>query len=257
MSAPPDFPGLDAAVRALVHQDFAEAVATTFKGQPPPAPEELFLALACARGDAAALALFETRYLSGADAALRKLGLSRAAADDVKQALRLRLLVRTAAAGPPLVCEYAGRGALRGLIRVAATRMALNLARQNGARAGGPEPAQALAVDPETPELQLMRASQAVHFKRAMERALAELSARERNLLRLQLIERLSVDQIGALFEVHRASAARWLVRARERLEQRTRHHLFNALKLSGEEVDDAARLVRSQLQLSLARMLA
>ncbi|MFY0535383.1 hypothetical protein [Nannocystis pusilla] len=52
---------------------------------------------------------------------------------------------------------------------------------------------------------------------------MAELDEQARNLLRQHLLDGLSIDQIAGLQRVHRATAARRLVRVREDLAQRTR----------------------------------
>ena len=76
-------------------------------------------------------------------------------------------------------------------------------------------------------------------------------------MLRYHLIDRLNIDQIAAIHDVHRATAARWLVRIRAQLEERTREELRRALGVSGAELDSIIRLIQSQLDLSIGPHLA
>lgn len=60
-------------------------------------------------------------------------------------------------------------------------------------------------------------------FQLAFRDAVNALTSRERNLLRYHYLSDLSIDQIGTLYHVHRATAARWVAQARERLISDTR----------------------------------
>ncbi|MFC1610733.1 transcriptional regulator, partial [Myxococcota bacterium] len=84
----------------------------------------------------------------------------------------------------------------------------------------------------------------------------ASLSAKDRNLLRQSLLDGLSIDQLGAIYRVHRATAARWLAGARERVLKETLSALRQRLKIDEAEFKSLINLVRSQLDLSLARLL-
>src|SRR5687768_9301253 len=84
---------------------------------------DLYLACACARGDARAMELFERRCLSVVDAVLsRMVGVSAEMVDEVKQQLRRRLLV--AEHGPPGIVQFSGKGELRRWLKVLAVRQA-------------------------------------------------------------------------------------------------------------------------------------
>src|SRR5258708_809944 len=86
---------------------------------------DLYLACACARGDAVAIARFERRLLPRVDKAVARIDAAPTFIDDVREELRCRLLV-----GPtPRIADYAGSGALESWLCVAAMRVALNLRR--------------------------------------------------------------------------------------------------------------------------------
>jgi RNA polymerase sigma-70 factor (ECF subfamily) len=101
------------------------------------------------------------------------------------------------------------------------------------------------------------------HMKRLYGRACSEalaaafrsLPEREQVLLKQQYLDGLTVDEIGALYGIHRATAARWVARARERLLERTRQAVIRDLGVSDSECDSIIRLVHSRLHLSLAQL--
>jgi RNA polymerase sigma-70 factor (ECF subfamily) len=89
-------------------------------------------------------------------------------------------------------------------------------------------------------------------FEAALKETLTELPVQQRNVLRLSFVEGLSIDEIGALHGVHRATAARWIAAAREAILDGTRRRLRSDLSLSDSEFDSVVRLVQSQLEVSL-----
>jgi RNA polymerase sigma-70 factor (ECF subfamily) len=82
---------------------------------------------------------------------------------------------------------------------------------------------------------------------------MAALTARQRTLLRLAYVDGLTVDAIGRMYAVHRATAARWLAAAREALFEEARVRVQAAV---GAGMTSVIRLVHSQVQLSLSRLL-
>jgi RNA polymerase sigma-70 factor (ECF subfamily) len=215
---------------------------------------DLHLAWACARGDAAALALFDESVLARLDPALVRVGAG-AILDDVKQAVREKLFVGAADRGPRIV-DYAGEGELRTWVRVVALRTAATILR--GARRTRTRE-DALADAPgaiDSPELLHLRQRYAPEFKVAFELAVAELTPRDRELLRQHLLDGQTIDDLGALHGVNRVTASRWLSRAREDVARATRKTLAARLRLSAGEMESVLRLVRSELDLSLERVL-
>src|SRR6185369_4971546 len=89
---------------------------------------DLFLACACALGDARALALFEDRLMTQVPTHVARIDRSPAFADEVKAQLRDKLFVARDGA-PPKIAHYSGRGPLGGWLRVTAIRTAQNLLR--------------------------------------------------------------------------------------------------------------------------------
>jgi RNA polymerase sigma-70 factor (ECF subfamily) len=220
----------------------------------PPTPHlDLYLACGCALGDAAAVAAFDASVLSQVGAFVARVDASPAFADEVRQVLRERLLVARPGQ-PPRIADYSGRGPLGAWVRVAAMRVAIDLRRDHdGAARLSAAPAIAREL---SPEAQLLRARYQTQYEEALRAALAALDAKERNLLRMSVVDGLTVDRIALVYQVHRATAARWVQAVRQKLLDTIYRRLGEELRLSPAELDSLTALVQSQLQVSLAGLL-
>src|SRR5690606_10599806 len=69
-------------------------------------------------------------------------------------------------------------------------------------------------------------------------------------------VDGLNIDEIGAIYRVHRVTAFRWLEKAKEQLVARTLEILRGRLKVTSKELDSVLRMIRSQIHLSLVRQL-
>jgi RNA polymerase sigma-70 factor (ECF subfamily) len=216
---------------------------------------DLLLASACAAGDPAALAVFEREIMSDVPHFVARFRAGASFADEVAQAARDKLLVATADAAPRIT-EYAGRGPLRAWVRVAATRIALDLLRERGS-APERELDEELAIDQaSSPELEVLKARYREQFQASLEAALAELSPKQRTLLRMHHVDGFSLDRLATMQRVHRATIARWLADARDEIVTRTYEHLREHVAVGTSEFDSVVALVRSQLHLSVNRLL-
>ena len=126
----------------------------------------------------------------------------------------------------PRIGEYAGRGPLQAWVRVAAVRAALDLLRAGGARGGGEVEPEDLAADVVSPEVDYVKERYRPQFKAAFQDALRALDSEQRNVLRLHVVEGLNIDEIGALFKVHRSTVARWIAAARQQVLAGARNRL-------------------------------
>ncbi|MBK9035675.1 MAG: transcriptional regulator [Myxococcales bacterium] len=215
---------------------------------------ELALALACARGDRTALTTFERDYLRQVPAGLGHMRLDGAVVDDVVQHTRTRLLVAEPGATARIVA-YAGQGKLRGLVQVVAARIALDHVR--GQPRAAPDELGDLAAVADDPELTFLKATYRDAWKSAFTEAVDDLDARARNLLRLHHLTGATLEQLAAMYSVHRATVVRWLADARGRLLDGTRRRLTTALAVSPTEVDSILALIASRLEASVGRLLA
>jgi RNA polymerase sigma-70 factor (ECF subfamily) len=215
---------------------------------------DLYLACACAYGQSIAIATLERDFISQLDAPLRSTGLTAHAADDVKQYVREHLLV--GAHGVPGIASYRGRGQLRSWLRAISIRQAMLQFRGKRETPIGDSELEAMPAITNDPELAPWKAQYAAAFRVAFEQAIAALDERQRNLLRQHHLDRLSIDALATLHRVHRATAARWVAAARETLLAGVREHITRELAISSSELDSAFRLARSQLDVSIHRLL-
>jgi RNA polymerase sigma-70 factor (ECF subfamily) len=216
---------------------------------------DLYLACACARGDATALASFERGVMPVAAAAAVRAGA--AEVDEVCQVVRDILFVG-AAGKSPAIERYSGRGNLKAWVRVIAAREAYRLARRDKNRVSVQDEAlfDVLTDGSEDPQLDYLKEHYREKFRAAFRAAVGELGRRERTALRLQVLDGLSIDEIGATYGVHRATAARWLARARDQLLVATRTQMAAQLGIQRAEVDSIIRMISSQLDMSLHSVL-
>jgi RNA polymerase sigma-70 factor (ECF subfamily) len=134
-----------------------------------------------------------------------------------------------------------------------AAREAIGLLRWS--RRGTPSTGDALLhslVTSGDPELENAKAHYVEQFKQAFSAALRGLPARDRTLLRQHVIDGLTIDQLGALYHVHRATAARGLERARRAVLAATRARLSATLQVRTGELDSILRLIRSRIEVTL-----
>jgi RNA polymerase sigma-70 factor (ECF subfamily) len=237
--------------------DVVTALADKLASADPPSPTaaavtEIHLALACARGDAAAIAAFDRAYLDVVPAALAGMKLPAATVDDIRATVRDRLLL--AEGGRPRVVDYAGRGRLRGLVQVTATRAAIDRIRHEEREAE--LPSRSLA-GPGDLELSLIKAQYREAFSAGFAHAVANASRRDRNLLRLHFLGGVTLEQLAQMYGVHRATVVRWLAAAREAVLEATRAHVATKIGAPADELDEMFSLVRSRVELSVERMLA
>lgn len=219
---------------------------------------DLYLACACAAGDDHALAAFDREFGRDIDLAISRSGNVDLGKDEFRQQLRNKLFVPRPGKRPK-IADYAGRGDLRSWVRVTALRMIVDIVRQ---RASGQEihvDAEMLGSVPspqDDPELDYIQRVYKSEFKDALQDGFAQLTPRERNLLRHQVLHGLNIDQVGALYRVHRTTAFRWIEKARKALLRETRKALMNRLRVGSGEFLSIMRVVQGDLDVSVRRLL-
>ncbi len=222
-------------------------------------PTDIFLAVACLARDPAAIALFDRDVLSAARASIAAIEGNAAFVDEVMQRVRTSLVVGDD--GTPKLLGYAGRGPLRAWVGITGARAALMMLRsQRRAKEVALDSdewtAALITISTNNPELELLKRQCAKAFGQALQESIAGLEPRLRSVLKMSFVDGLSIDEIGAVYAVHRATAARWIERARDEVFERTRALLTERLALSETELDRMTSLVRSQLDVSLSQLL-
>ncbi|HEY6034371.1 MAG TPA: sigma-70 family RNA polymerase sigma factor [Kofleriaceae bacterium] len=225
-------------------------------------PADLYLACACAQGSTAAIAAFDRDYMREVEIALARMRIAAPRVADVKQLVRQRLFVGGGTAGVPTsagkISEYGGRGDLRRWVRSVAVRTCLNDLRK-GKREILVDDDHLIAqhaISQDDPEVEYMKRTYSHEFKAAFSEALTQLGPREQTLLRYHHVDGLNIDEIGAIYRVHRVTAFRWIEKAKEQLVKVTLDTLRTRLKLPADELDSVLRLIRSQIHLSIVRHL-
>lgn len=224
-------------------------------GADPTRLPELALALGSARGSRKALDAMDRLLAVELPGALSRLRMAASEIDEIGSVVREKLFVARPG-GAPKILEYAGKGALVGWLRAVIVRAGIDHRRKQGAEpeaAGDGEPLMAATAASDDPELENIRARYAEPFREAFRDALRSLDVDERNVLRLYAIEGLNIDQIGALYGVHRATIARWIQSARVKLVDETRKLLTQRLQIDRSEFDSLVRLCRSRIDLAFS----
>jgi RNA polymerase sigma-70 factor (ECF subfamily) len=176
--------------------------------------EDLYLAFACASGAPRALRAFRGRYDADLDRVLSSR--DRRGVDDARQILDQRLF-----SGPrPKIATYTGRGPLRRWLRVVAGRVLLEIVEDRDLLADEREIA-AMQVSNDDPELAYLKAHYRAEYKAAFREALARMAERDRTVLAQYHVDGLTIDQLGALYGIHRSTASRWVTRAEAELRDR------------------------------------
>jgi RNA polymerase sigma-70 factor, ECF subfamily len=214
---------------------------------------DLYLAFACSTGLKEAIRAFDPVLRGAVAATAARFDPSRDFAAEVTQILREKLLVDR----PPKIASYGGRAALPTWLGVTARRQAQKMRRRKAddptARAAFPA---AMEAPAEGAEGAFLRARYRPLFAEALRSALASLSARERALLRSNVVNRVGAERLGEEYGVGKSTAARWLVAVRERLVAETRANVQARMRLTQSEYESIAGLLRSDIDLSVARLL-
>jgi RNA polymerase sigma-70 factor, ECF subfamily len=227
--------------------------------QPAAHAADLLLACACGKGQDSGIHAFQRELGPVIDRVLAHRKASADVAADARQIVQERLLVGDASRGvAPKIDAYLGAGPLRSWVATTAATTLLSLRRAAGRRREQPEDSGGAALGERIdPELDHLKRRYKSEVEQALVESLEQLEARERTLLRLHLGERLSIDALGAMYSVNRATAARWVAAARRTLVKNALDGLSKRLRLSETECNSLVALVRSQLDISLVRRLS
>jgi RNA polymerase sigma-70 factor (ECF subfamily) len=214
---------------------------------------ELYLGTACAAGSRAALEQLDRVFISNVAAVLSQRRIPDHGIDEIRQTVRERLL----AGDPPYLATAAGRGSLAGLVAVIATRAGLDWLRARSRAEAREDSTPRDLVASSDPERDHIRARFRGDVKTAFEAAVKDLEPRDRTMLRFHLVEGMTIDDVARLYQIHRATAARQIEKARDRVASGVRRSLARATGIHADELRELEELVTSQLDLSLSRVLA
>ncbi len=236
---------------------FARELAATIEG-PDVAAElakvhgaDLFLARACVAGVPEAQRRLDELHLTRIAEWVGHVDRSPAFAADIRQEASRQLLVADGEA-PPKLDAYSGRGALGAFVRVFATRLATKAKRRKAEAPYVQPDADVLRAPDLDPEVALLKSRFAREFAEAFHATLAALEADERNVLRLHYLDGLSIEEVATTYRVSRATAARWLAKARARVVEETQARLAERMGASAPNAASLLAMVHSQLDMSI-----
>jgi RNA polymerase sigma-70 factor (ECF subfamily) len=213
--------------------------------------EDLALAKACLAGTTSALETFHNRHEPDIDVTLQRLGLDEGTAGDVKSTVLEKLLSPPS----PKLAQYSGQGPLGAWIKAVATREAMSV-RRTAARRRDLLDAAGDALTPMDPELAFLKRHYRDAFRSAFHATVEGLEAEDKLLLRYRFVDALTLPQLAAACGVHRATAARRLSSLRTRLFEGTRQHMTANLEVPEEELESILRLIQSNFEVSMRRLL-
>lgn len=211
---------------------------------------DLYLACACLLNDEQAWRELDREHLARVPQFVGRIDASPAFCDEVRQRLGEKLLRESD--GPAKLALYTGRGPFGAWLRVAAIREAQNLKRRGKKTVDHNDIA--IAATDHDPEMMLLKQRFAAEFTDAFKAVLVTLSADERNVLRLHYLDGLTIEEVGKVYRVSRATAARWIASARDTIIERTQAALGDRLGESAPRAQSLLAFVRSQLDLSIRR---
>ncbi len=219
--------------------------------------EELWQCFAALSGETASVAELEKMFSAEAEVGLRRLSLSRTAKEEAVQRARVKLFVGEPDRSPKLA-QYSGHGSLAGWMRVVVVRTALNA--QRGERRHAPRDddvlANRIADDARDPELEIIKARYASALSEAVAAAFRRLTSEQRNLLRMYVIDQLTLTELSRINNVDASTISRWLAKIRAKLLEEAQSHLIERHAMRPSECESLFRAVQSNFHVTVERLL-
>jgi RNA polymerase sigma-70 factor, ECF subfamily len=219
--------------------------------------EDLYLAFGAGQGSEPAIAEL-VRRVASLTVSHRRARVSAETLEDARQQMLERLLMRRGDQLPRITL-YAGQGSLEGWLRISLAREALGLHERVARETPWEDillPGGETAIAPDNAEAQYVKAFYTAQYRTAFERAAGLLTSRERALLRQHLLLGMNVDRLGEIYSVHRVTASRWVLAAKEALLTNMRKELKETIGLKEHDLKSIHRLLESRLEFSMQRVL-
>jgi len=216
--------------------------------------DDVYLAIACLNGDHVAIDHLERDYLAVVDHAGRKLDATDDQIAEVRGQFR-RILLTSEPGRACTLAGFPGRSDLRGYLEAIATRELVRaIDRDRGAQPI--EPLLEKLDLSHVPGLEMLYAQYGAEITAALCAALEALDERDRALLGYSLVASWSIERIGELYGSDRSTTARWVTTARNALTDQFRREASARLAIPLGELYSIVREVRSQINISLLRVL-
>ena len=212
--------------------------------------DDLYLASGCVEGDPASVAHLAdlvrrgaSKWASGVDVDV----------DDLGQRVLSRLLLPEGGAEARLA-RYEGRAPLVAYLKTVTRHLAVSLVRNAERHEAMPAPSTFFAAIG-NPEQDAIRVEFGEAFSRALDDAFCSLESRQRAVIAMHYADGVEVDAIAQVYRVHRVTVSRWLADARTQVFEKARQHLRGALGLTESDFENALRIIRSQIEISLSTL--
>jgi len=201
--------------------------------------DDLCLIIACEHGDERAWNDLVERFTSTVRSAARSATANEDAAEDLAQSIWAELYgLRVRADGRPAskLAYYSGRGSLAGWLRAVVAQLSVDTFRKQSKLVQAEEDAdldrlardarvsetQAFALSGvPNPEQSLANRFAETDLQQALKKAVGELAAEDRLLVKLYYFDNLRLREAGAVLGVHEATASRRLMRIQTDLRKR------------------------------------
>lgn len=203
--------------------------------------KDLYLAFRCQAGAPFAIQVLERDFLTLLKRVIARVERNTSFVEEVHQECRLRLL----AGAPPALASYSASGPLGAWLRVSALRTALNMKKADACWR------RRASAQPDLPVVRACERNCYPAVQAAVEQAIAGLDPKQRVALRLFYFDGHDVERIAEMFEVHRATIARWLAEARRNLCSCVLAHVRETLGLTLEEAHLEVASIYREIDLS------
>ncbi len=238
--------------------------------------DDLCHIVACERGDQSAWSELVERYGATVKSAARHASSNEDAAEDLAQSIWAELYgLRAREDGRPSgkLAYYSGRGSLGGWLRAVVGQLAVDQHRKQGRLVQTEEDADfdrlaresherdgsfGAGVPHADPEHALADARAARDVEAALARAMEELDAEDRLLVRLYYFDGLRLREAGAVLGVHEATASRRLTKVHAEVRRRVEAILMKEHGWTESEtarsLSEVARHLETDMEVMLAR---
>lgn len=219
-----------------------------------PAIADDYVRLACLEERPGATRVLERDYIEPLRARVAQVCRTPEVTDAALQELRGKLLLPPT----PKLSAYRSTGDFRAWLKVVAVRTAIDVARSLGVKEERQlELHDHLGAITLGPEDRIVKEEWRVLVRSALQAALKRLPDSERHALRMNTLAGASIDQIGEVLSVHRATAARWLLAAKDKLRVYLREELAQRVGAGSPELDHLLEELPSRLDVSLSSVFA
>lgn len=203
---------------------------------------DLLWAEALAHGDAAALTQFEAIIVNDVRPALQKMSRGDDFCNEILQRMRVKLFT-----GTKQIAGYRGAGSLAAWVQRVVIREALMALRSEGSTKTDDDMVTIVSADP---TLAILKNTYRDTFQASFRAAFSTISARERTLLRMCFLDGLGLNEIATAYNIHRATAFRWVRDARTVLLQAVREKFAATAQLEPSQLDSVLQAVATSLEL-------